>query len=63
LQESEGDKVNKREMKQFLRLLGEKHAREGRSVNAFYDVPYIRHSEAERAEYEIGYRAQKREEK
>lgn len=48
----------------FLRLLGEKDARAGKSINAFYDAPlagHHRHNEKARAEYEIGYRAAKQE--
>ena len=44
-----------------LRLIGEKDARAGKSIEAFYDIPKIRHTEGMRAAYEIGYRAAKNE--
>lgn len=50
--------------RQYLRLLGEKDARAGKSINAFYDAPlagHHRHNENARAEYELGYRAAKQE--
>lgn len=48
----------------FLRSLGERDARAGKSINAFYDAPlagHHRHNENARAEYEMGYRAAKQE--
>lgn len=50
--------------RQYLRLLGEKDARAGKSINAFFDAPlagHHRHNENARAEYEMGYRAAKQE--
>lgn len=47
-----------------LRLLGERDARAGKSINAFYDLPlagHHRYNEGARSEYEIGYRAAKQE--
>jgi hypothetical protein len=40
-----------------LRKIGERDARAGKPIEAFYDVPLVRHTEALRASYEIGYRA------
>lgn len=48
----------------YLRELGARDARAGKSINAFYDAPlagHHRHNETARAEYEIGYRAEKQE--
>lgn len=39
--------------------MGERDAREGKPIEAFFEVPIRRHSEASRASYEIGYRAEK----
>lgn len=46
---------------QRMRRLGAEDARAGKPIEAFYDIPKIRHTEGLRAEYEIGYRAEKRE--
>lgn len=42
-----------------LRVHGERDALADKPINAFLDIPNIRHSESERASYEIGYRAAK----
>lgn len=50
--------------KKYLRELGERDARAGKAITAFYDAPlagHHRHNENARAEYEIGYRAAKQE--
>jgi hypothetical protein len=46
---------------QRMRRLGEEDAKAGKPIEAFYDIPKIRHTEGMRAEYEIGYRAAKEE--
>jgi hypothetical protein len=43
-----------------LHIMGERDARLGKTIDAFYQIPRIRHGEGERAEYEMGYRAEKR---
>jgi hypothetical protein len=48
-------------IKHTLRNIGYADAKAGKKIDAFYDVPMLRHSENERAEYEIGYRAAKQE--
>lgn len=45
----------------YLRQVGERDARAGKPIEAFYEISKIRHSESERASYEIGYRATKDE--
>lgn len=40
-----------------LRELGERDAIDGKTIEAFYVIPNIEHSEAAREQYEIGYRA------
>lgn len=51
----------------WLRLVGEQDARAGKQIDAFYAILErtsgfkVRHSESERASYEIGYRATKDE--
>lgn len=42
---------------QRMRNLGEQDAKAGKPIEAFYDIPKIRHTEGMRAAYEIGYRA------
>lgn len=44
-----------------LRLVGALDARDGKPIEAFYSVPDIRHSESNRASYEIGYRNEHKE--
>lgn len=40
-----------------MRQIGEQDALAGKLIDAFYQIPGIRHSERQRAEYEIGWRA------
>lgn len=44
-----------------LRDTGAQDARAGKPIDAFYDIPKIRHTEGMRAAYEIGYRVVKDE--
>lgn len=43
----------------WLRGVGERDALDGKPIEAFHDIPNLRHSETQRADYEIGYRAAK----
>jgi hypothetical protein len=47
-------------MLKFLAELGERDAKAGKPIEAFYQIQGIRYSERERSAYEIGYRAAKR---
>ena len=50
-------------VKVTLRELGEQDAKAGKSIEAFFEIKGIRHNEVQRAEYEIGYRAERKEHK
>jgi hypothetical protein len=52
-----------RAYKRVLRMRGELDAKLGKSIEAFYEISAARHTEAMRAEYEIGYRSFKKESK
>lgn len=41
----------------YLREIGWKHCIEGKTILAFYNLSRIKKTESNRAEYEIGYRA------
>lgn len=57
------EKIGRTRKTRRLRDIGYQDALAGKPIDAFKDVPLARHSESLRAEYEIGYRAAKQENK